>query len=62
VPEHPSLCSQKINLTKAILLKEYGLPNLLKIRYVAKPVSKENEVLVRGKSFFIRFFFGNAIG
>lgn len=58
---------------KAILLKEYGLPNLLEIGEVAKPVPKDNEVLVkihsasindwdwglvRGKPFVIRLFFG----
>ena len=58
---------------KAILLKEYGLPNVLEIGDVAKPVPTENEVLVkihaasindwdwglvRGNPFVIRLFFG----
>ena len=58
---------------KAILLKEYGLPNLLEIGEVAKPIPNQNEVmvrihsvsindwdwgLVRGKPFVIRLFFG----
>ena len=58
---------------KAILLKEYGSPNLLEIGEVAKPIPKDNEVLVRihsasindwdwglvrGKPFVIRLFFG----
>ena len=58
---------------KAILLKEYGLPNVLEIGEVAKPIPKDNEVLVRihsasindwdwglvrGKPFVIRLFFG----
>jgi len=58
---------------KAILLKEYGLPNVLEIEEVAKPVAKVKEVLVRihsasindwdwglvrGKPFVIRLFFG----
>ncbi len=58
---------------KAILLKEYGLPNTLEIGEVAKPIPNENEVqvrihsasindwdwgLVRGKPFVIRLFFG----
>ena len=61
------------NLMKAILLKEYGLPNELEIGNVAKPVPNDNEVLVkihsasindwdwglvRGKPFVIRLFFG----
>ncbi len=61
------------NLMKAILLKEYGLPNLLEIGEVAKPIPNQNEVmvrihsvsindwdwgLVRGKPFVIRLFFG----
>jgi len=32
---------------KAILLKEYGLPNALEIGEAAKPVPKDDEVLVR---------------
>ncbi|WP_114749244.1 NAD(P)-dependent alcohol dehydrogenase [Pleomorphovibrio marinus] len=58
---------------KAILLKEYGLPNVLEIGEVAIPVPNANEVLVkihsasindwdwgivRGKPFVIRLFFG----
>jgi len=58
---------------KAILLKEYGLPNVLRVGDVEKPVPKENEVLVkvyaasvndwdwglvRGKPYIIRLFFG----
>ena len=58
---------------KAIILKEYGLPNLLEIGEVAKPVPKDEEVLVkihsasindmdwglvRGKPYVIRLFFG----
>ena len=58
---------------KAILLKEYGLPNLLEVGDLAKPIPNENEVLVkihsasindwdwglvRGKPFVIRLFFG----
>jgi len=58
---------------KAILLKEYGLPTALEMGNVAKPVPKDNEVLVRihavsindwdwglvrGKPFVIRLFFG----
>jgi NADPH:quinone reductase-like Zn-dependent oxidoreductase len=58
---------------KAILLKEYGLPNTLEIGEAEKPIPKENEVLVkvysasindwdwglvRGKPFVIRLFFG----
>jgi NADPH:quinone reductase-like Zn-dependent oxidoreductase len=58
---------------KAILLKEYGLPNLLEIGEVPKPVPNDKEVLVRihsasindwdwglvrGKPFVIRLFFG----
>lgn len=58
---------------KAIILKEFGLPNLLEIGEVAKPVPKDGEVLVkihsasindwdwglvRGKPFVIRLFFG----
>jgi hypothetical protein len=61
------------NLMKAILLKEYGLPNVLEIGEVAKPIPNDNEVLVRihsasindwdwglvrGKPFVIRLFFG----
>ena len=57
---------------KAILLKEYGLPNDLEIGEAAKPVPTENEVLVRvhsasindwdwglvrGKPFVIRLFY-----
>ncbi|MFU8861140.1 MAG: NAD(P)-dependent alcohol dehydrogenase [Cyclonatronaceae bacterium] len=58
---------------KAILLKEYGLPNLLEIGEVAKPIPNDKEVLVRihsasindwdwwlvrGKPFVILLFFG----
>tara|TARA_R100001143_G_C3361089_1_gene135909 strand:+ start:6851 stop:7822 length:972 start_codon:yes stop_codon:yes gene_type:complete len=58
---------------KAIILKEYGLPNVLEIGEVAKPIPNDNEVLVkvhsasindwdwgmvRGKPFVIRLFFG----
>jgi len=58
---------------KAILLKEYGLPNVLEIGEVAKPIPNDKEVLVkvysasindwdwglvRGKPFVIRLFFG----
>jgi NADPH:quinone reductase-like Zn-dependent oxidoreductase len=58
---------------KAILLKEYGLPDLLEIGDVAKPTPNEGEVrvkihsasindwdwgYVRGKPFVIRLFFG----
>ncbi len=58
---------------KAIILKKYGLPNLLEIGEVEKPVPKDGEVLVnihsasindfdwglvRGKPFVIRLFFG----
>ena len=58
---------------KAILLKEYGLPNGLEIGEVAKPIPNDKEVLlrihsasindwdwglVRGKPFVIRLFFG----
>jgi NADPH:quinone reductase-like Zn-dependent oxidoreductase len=58
---------------EAIILKEYGLPNVLEIGEVAKPVPNEEEVLVkihsasindwdwglvRGKPFVIRLFFG----
>ena len=58
---------------KAILLKEYGLPQNLEIGEVTKPVPKDDEVLVkihsasindwdwglvRGKPFIIRLFFG----
>jgi len=58
---------------KAILLKEYGLPNVLEIGEVAKPIPSDNEVLVRvhsvsindwdwglvrGKPYVIRLFFG----
>ena len=59
---------------KAILLKEYGLPTVLEMGNVAKPVPKENEVfvrihaasindwdwgLVRGKPFVLIKFFIN---
>jgi NADPH:quinone reductase-like Zn-dependent oxidoreductase len=58
---------------KAILLKEYGSPDVLEIGDVAKPVPDDGEVLVnihsasindwdwglvRGKPFVIRLFFG----
>lgn len=58
---------------KAILLKEYGLPNVLEIGEVEKPIPNDNEVLVkvhsasindwdwglvRGKPLIIRLFFG----
>lgn len=58
---------------KAILLKEYGLPNVLEIGEVAKPIPNDKEVLVRihsasindwdwglvrGKPFVIRLFYG----
>jgi len=58
---------------KAVLLKEYGLPNVLEIGDVEKPIPNENEVLVkihsvsindwdwgmvRGIPFVIRLFFG----
>lgn len=58
---------------KAVILKEYGLPNVLEIGEVAKPVPNDKEVLlkihsasindwdwglVRGKPFVIRLFFG----
>ncbi len=58
---------------KAIILKEYGLPNVLEIVEVAKPIPNDKEVLVRihsasindwdwglvrGKPFVIRLFFG----
>jgi len=58
---------------KAIILKEYGLPNVLEIGGVAKPIPNDKEVLVkihsasindwdwglvRGKPFVIRLFFG----
>lgn len=58
---------------KAILLKEYGMPNALEIGDVEKPTPNDNEVLVkihsasindwdwgliRGKPFVIRLFFG----
>jgi len=58
---------------KAILLEEYGLPELLRIGEVPKPIPKDDEVLVRvhsasindwdwglvrGKPFIIRLFFG----
>ena len=58
---------------KAIILEDYGLPHNLKIGEVAKPVPKDNEVmvrvhsasindfdwgLIRGKPFVIRLFFG----
>ncbi len=58
---------------KAILLKQYGLPNVLEIGEVAKPVPKDDEVLVRilsasindwdwglvrGKPFVIRLIYG----
>jgi len=58
---------------KAILLKEYGLPNVLEIGEVTKPIPNDKEVLVRihsasvndwdwglvrGKPFVIRLFFG----
>ncbi len=58
---------------KAIILKEYGLPNVLEIGEVAKPIPNDKEVLVRihsasindwdwglvrGKPFVIRLFFG----
>jgi len=58
---------------KAIKVKESGLPNVLEIGEAAKPVPKNDEVLVRihsasindwdwglvrGKPFVIRLFFG----
>ena len=58
---------------KAILLKEYGLPSVLEVGEVAKPIPNDDEVLmrihsvsindwdwglVRGKPFVIRLFFG----
>ena len=58
---------------KAIILKEYGLPNVLEIGEVSKPSPSDDEVLVkvhsasindwdwglvRGKPFVIRLFFG----
>ena len=58
---------------KAIILKEYGLPNVLEIGEAAKPIPNDKEVLVRihstsindwdwglvrGKPFVIRLFFG----
>jgi NADPH:quinone reductase-like Zn-dependent oxidoreductase len=58
---------------RAILLKEYGLPNVLEVGEAVKPMPKEEEVLVkihsasindwdwglvRGKPFIIRLFFG----
>jgi NADPH:quinone reductase-like Zn-dependent oxidoreductase len=58
---------------KAILLKKYGLPNGLEVGEFAKPIPKDDEVLVRiysvsindfdwglvrGKPFVIRLFFG----
>lgn len=58
---------------KAIVLKKYGLPNILEIGEVAKPYPNNKEVLirihsasindwdwglVRGKPFVIRLFFG----
>ncbi len=58
---------------KAILLEEYGLPGTLEVGDVAKPIPKDDEVLVkvhsasindwdwgivRGKPFVIRLFFG----
>jgi len=65
--------SKDIKHMKAIILNEYGLPNVLEIGEVAKPVPNDNEVLVkinsasindwdwglvRGKPFVIRLFFG----
>src|SRR6056297_1898011 len=58
---------------KAIILKKYGLPKVLEIGEVAKPIPNDKEVLVkiqsasindwdwglvRGKPFVIRLFFG----
>ncbi|WP_158860242.1 NAD(P)-dependent alcohol dehydrogenase [Lunatibacter salilacus] len=58
---------------KAIILKEYGLPDILEIGEVAKPIPNDKEVLVkihsasindwdwglvRGKPFVIRWFYG----
>ncbi|TVQ45597.1 MAG: NAD(P)-dependent alcohol dehydrogenase [Saprospirales bacterium] len=58
---------------KAVVLKKYGLPHVLEIGEVEKPIPKDNEVLVRihsasindwdwglvrGKPFVIRLFFG----
>jgi NADPH:quinone reductase-like Zn-dependent oxidoreductase len=58
---------------KAIILKEYGLPNVLEIGEVAKPIPNDKEVLVRihsasindwdwglvrGKPFVIRLIYG----
>lgn len=58
---------------KAIILKEYGLPNLLEIGEVSKPIPDDGEVLVRihstsindwdwgmvrGKPFVIRMIYG----
>lgn len=58
---------------KAILLKKYGLPNVLEVGEAAKPIPNDKEVLVRihsasindwdwglvrGKPFIIRLFFG----
>jgi len=58
---------------KAIILEEYGLPNILEIGEIPKPVPNDDEVLVkihsasindsdwglvRGKPFVIRLFFG----
>lgn len=65
--------SELKNLMKAVLLKEYGMPNVLEIGQVAKPIPNDKEVLVRihaasindwdwglvrGKPFVIRLFFG----
>ena len=42
---------------KAILLKEYGLPDIFKIGEVAKQIPAGNEELVRNRRFTCRIYF-----
>jgi NADPH:quinone reductase-like Zn-dependent oxidoreductase len=49
-------------LVKAIVCEEYGLPDVLQLKEVARPIPKEDEVLVKVHASSVNYFDWHILG